>query len=241
MTVADVAFGSAWPAARPPLWMVALFAIAMCACGLVALAVRFSDAGTYAVIARDAGFAGTRFLLPANDPRATLQPIDLETQVGMHERWVAYVLGRSDLPPGPAAFTIDETRHMADVRRVFVAAQAVMYAALGGAIVLFGFALRRGARLALLVLRDGALWAGAAVLVLGLVAAIAFEPAFLVFHYLFFPQGNFLFDPATSNLLRLYPEPYWYGVTIRIGAAFVGTAAFVTLAATAALRTRWPR
>jgi uncharacterized membrane protein len=74
--------------------------------------------------------------------------------------------------------------------------------------------------------------------VVGVAAALAFEPLFLAFHYVFFPQGNFLFDPATSNLLRLYPESYWYGVTVRIGAGFVAVALTLAGAAHLALRSR---
>lgn len=224
MTVTDVAFGTAWPGRRGPAprrWMVGAFAIALSGWGLVALAVEFSGPDTYAAIARENGSAPTSFLLPAGDPRATAQPMDLASLVQWHERWAAYVLGRSPNAPGPAAFTPEEIRHMADVRSVFVSAQALMYISAAAALVLFGLALRTGPRTAGLLLRDGGLAAAAAVLAVGIAAAVAFEPAFLAFHRIFFPQGNFLFDPATSNLLRLYPEAYWYAVTLRIGATFI--------------------
>jgi len=79
---------------------------------------------------------------------------------------------------------------------------------------------RRGGRAAALLARNAALVAGAGVLVVAVAAAVAFEPLFLLFHEIFFPQGNFLFE-ASSNLLALYPDQYWYGVTLRIGASFV--------------------
>ena len=66
------------------------------------------------------------------------------------------------------------------------------------------------------------------VAVSSIVAAVAFEPMFLAFHYVFFPQGNFLFGPG-SNLIRLYPEAYWYAVTLRVGVAFVVMTAVVAL------------
>ncbi|HEY9326457.1 MAG TPA: DUF1461 domain-containing protein, partial [Candidatus Limnocylindria bacterium] len=71
---------------------------------------------------------------------------------------------------------------------------------------------------------------------LGLIAAVAFEQAFLLFHEVFFPQGNFLFDPATSNLVRLYPDWYWQGITFRIGLSFMAVAAVVAVAASVGLR-----
>ncbi|MHB8631297.1 MAG: lipoprotein intramolecular transacylase Lit, partial [Candidatus Limnocylindria bacterium] len=66
-------------------------------------------------------------------------------------------------------------------------------------------------------------------------AAVAFDPLFLLFHELFFPQGNFLFGPE-SNLIAMYPDAYWYGVTMRIAVTLVVAAAVIAVAATAALR-----
>ena len=86
------------------------------------------------------------------------------------------------------------------------------------------------------LIRDGAVVAGIAVAAIGIVAALAFEQAFLLFHQVFFPQGNFLFDPATSNLVRLYPDWYWQGITFRIGLSFLAVAAAAALAASIGLR-----
>lgn len=231
MTVTDVASASAWPTRDGPpprRWMAAAFAVALAAGGLVALAVYFSGPETYAAIARENGLTETHFLLPAGSPRATSERVDLTMLVNFHDRWVAYVLGRSPIPPGPAAFTPEETRHMGDVRTVFIGAQVLMYVSAATAIVLVGLALRSGMRTAGLLLRNGGLAAAAVVLVVGIVAAVAFEPAFLAFHYVFFPQGNFLFPPS-SNLIRLYPEPYWYAVTLRVGGTFVAVAVVIAL------------
>jgi uncharacterized membrane protein len=85
------------------------------------------------------------------------------------------------------------------------------------------------------LVRDGAVAAGVVALALGLIAALAFEQAFLFFHEVFFPQGNFLFDPATSNLVRLYPDWYWQGITFRIGLSFIAVAAVVAVMASAGL------
>ncbi|MBI2323483.1 MAG: DUF1461 domain-containing protein [Chloroflexi bacterium] len=214
-----------------PRWTVAAFAIALAGWGLVALAIYFAGGGTYAAIARESGFAETQFLYPPGDPGAQPRRTDLTSLLEWHERWTAYVLGRSEDPLLNAeepAFTADEVSHMADVRRVFIGAQALMYASAVLAILLVALALRRGRRAAARLLRNGALAAGATVLVVGVAAAVAFEPAFLAFHYVLFPQGNFLFGPG-SNLIRLYPEAYWYAVTLRVGAAFVLMTAVIAL------------
>ena len=64
------------------------------------------------------------------------------------------------------------------------------------------------------------LWTSAAVgiaaIVVGGIVAFAFDQAFLAFHELFFPQGNFLFGPD-SNLLRLFPEGFWFESSIAAG------------------------
>lgn len=153
---------------------------------------------------------------------------DIATLAGLHEWTLRYVLSAPlahALPRDPTIsdplFTEQEQRHLDDVRGVFAAARiAAVAAALLGAGLLLAVS-RRGSGASARVLRTAALVAIVAVAAIGVLAAIAFEPAFLTFHYVFFPQGNFLFDPATSNLLALYPEPYWYAVTLRIGIAFV--------------------
>jgi uncharacterized membrane protein len=64
-------------------------------------------------------------------------------------------------------------------------------------------------------------------LVLGVFFAVAFETAFAAFHMVFFPEGNWQFGPD-SNLIRLFPEPFWFevsllaGLSILIGAAVAG-------------------
>lgn len=225
MTATDVAFGSAFPGRRgaPRRWMTGAFALALAGWGLVALALYFAGSDTYAQIARDSGFAETQFLYPPGDPNAKPRRTDLPVLLAWHERWTGYVLGRRSDPLAGAAepaFTATEVAHMADVRSVFTGAQAVMYVSALAGVLLLGLALRDGVRTAGLLLRNGALAAGAVVLVVGIAAAVAFEPVFLAFHYVVFPQGGFLFPPD-SNLIRLYPEPYWYAVTLRVGGAFV--------------------
>jgi len=110
---------------------------------------------------------------------------------------------------------------MRDVRAVFVAAEI---AALAAAAILFVLVARirvRGPIAIARLVRSAALAAAIGVAALAGAAAVSFDALFLAFHEVFFPQGNFLFDPATSNLLALYPDAYWYGVTLRVGLSFV--------------------
>jgi integral membrane protein (TIGR01906 family) len=67
---------------------------------------------------------------------------------------------------------------------------------------------------------------GTAAVVLGVFFALAFDTAFAAFHAIFFAAGTWQFS-ADSNLLRFFPEPFWYeialvaGVTILVGSALV--------------------
>ena len=124
-------------------------------------------------------------------------------------------------------FDANELAHLEDVRRVF---GGVLTAAIAASVI----AILAGVGLAPRRIRRAMLVDAAIVVVVGAVAAVAFEPLFLAFHELFFPQGNFLFDPATSNIVRLYPDWYWEGITLRVGASFVVVA--LAVAAFAHLR-----
>ena len=124
---------------------------------------------------------------------------------------------------------------MADVRGVFIAFRvaAIVAATLG--ILLLVRVARRGRPAAVLLGRDAGLVAAVGVALIAVAAIVAFDPLFLLFHEVFFPQGNFLFGPD-SNLLAVYPDEYWYGVTLRVGFTFAGAMAAIALAATATLR-----
>lgn len=218
---------------RPRRLEVALFAIALAVAGLVALTLVVSGPGTYEEIARDGGRETVTFRGPG--PRTAT--VDLATLVALHEEWVAYLTGRrAEQPRSEAAvLTADEQAHMADVRGVFLAAQA---AGVLGALGLAWLVLRaRRQRAVARLVRAGAIAAVAGVGLVAVLAAVAFDAAFLLFHRIFFPQGNFLFPPG-SHLLTLYPEAYFYGVTLRIGAAFVAVALALAGVAHASLRFR---
>lgn len=140
-----------------------------------------------------------------------------------------------DLIVGPPDFVVTVSRfevltdaeraHMRDVRGVFAGFFAVGTLAI--AVLLGSFWLSgkgrqgwtrrhawRGVRL------------GAAGLVLGTVAAgvvalVAFDAAFEVFHRLFFTSGTYRFDPATSKLVQLFPDAFWSETAVAVGALIV--------------------
>ena len=171
----------------PARLQVALGALALAAAGLVTLAVAFSGESTFASLAAPRGAviyvgAETRLLDPA-----ALRAVHRET--------IAYILGDAaalPLVPGGAAplFDADERAHMADVRRVFSGALALRWAGVAGVVLLVALWARGGVTVLARRLRAAAIAATVGVALVAVVAAVAFEPLFTVFHEIVFPQGN---------------------------------------------------
>jgi integral membrane protein (TIGR01906 family) len=221
--------------ASPGRIETALFAIGFTMAGLVLLALIWSGAGPYVDMARENRIAGATFYDHAT--RSNSVSLDLGPLAEQHRVWSEYVTGGRDNPPELGTlYTADEVSHMRDVRGVFDAAKILIPAGLFVMAIRLQRARARSAEVMLRLMRDGAAAAGIAVVAVGVIAALAFEQAFLLFHTVFFPQGNFLFDPATSNLVRLYPDWYWQGITLRIGLTFIALAAAVAVAASVGLR-----
>ena len=222
--------------ASPGKVETALFAVGFAIAGLVILAIVWSGTAAYEDMAKVNGV--DQATLIAQLPGGGTYITDRNGLVIIHGRWSTYITGGVADPPRfePPLFTEDEYSHMADVRRVFDGAKLLIPAGLFVMAIRLQRARVRSAEAMFRLVRDGAVAAGVVVAVLGIIAALAFEPAFLLFHEVFFPQGNFLFDPATSNLVRLYPDWYWQGITFRIGLSFIVIAVAVAVAASVGLR-----
>ncbi len=121
----------------------------------------------------------------------------------------------------------DERLHMTDVSRLVrllaLIALGAIVAAVVGAMALRHEPRRRGR---IMLIAAGAI--GAAALVLAIVFAVAFEPAFLAFHELFFPPGTYLFEPG-SDLITLFPQGFWFDAALAAGAAIMLVAAVVAV------------
>ena len=220
--------------ASPGKIEVALLAAGFAMAGLVLLALVWSGVGPYADMARANGAERATFI--DHTTGATVE-LELGPLLEEHRVWSTYVTGGISDSPAPGRFyTADEISHMSDVRGVFDGAKLLIPAGLFVMAIRLQRARTRSAEAMLRLIRDGAVAAGITIAAIGIVAAFAFEQAFLLFHQVFFPQGNFLFDPATSNLVRLYPDWYWQGITFRIGLSFIAVASAVALAASIALR-----
>jgi integral membrane protein (TIGR01906 family) len=137
----------------------------------------------------------------------------------------------ADLVLGPPDFDVEldgaavlkpaERDHMRDVRTVF--GTFYLVAAISALVLVVWFALARGrgrARLWRRMSRAG-LVVGVATIAGGITGLVFFDTAFQLFHEVFFPQGNFLFDPRTDRLVQLFPEQFWLESTIGVGAVLV--------------------
>ena len=118
-------------------------------------------------------------------------------------------------------FNEDEVSHMADVKALFLRTYRVQSAA---ALLLAVFTLIAAWRFRgevyptiAMWLRRGAVLTGVIILTLGILSIVAFDQLFTVFHYIGFPQGNWLFNPSTDYLVRVFPFGFWQDVTLFIG------------------------
>ena len=112
-------------------------------------------------------------------------------------------------PDGSAFYDADERGHLRDARTLlwlFLGAGAISALVIG---IMLGRSDGPG---------RSAVWrdisrAGAAtsivVVVLAVISVIAFGTLFTLFHQVFFPAGNWSFDPATQRLVQLYPFRFW--------------------------------
>lgn len=124
-------------------------------------------------------------------------------------------------PDGEPFYDIDERGHLGDARLLL----GVFLVAGGAGIVALGAALGtwkdRRAAIWNVVSRAG-LASSVVVITLGVLSLFAFDSLFTLFHQLFFPGGNWSFDPSTQRLVQLYPFGFW-----QIASAALGTLIFL--------------
>ncbi|HXR27153.1 MAG TPA: DUF1461 domain-containing protein [Candidatus Baltobacteraceae bacterium] len=116
-----------------------------------------------------------------------------------------------------------EIQHLQAVHVVLFGFLAL--AVIGALLLVVGLATVRGAAWFWRAVARGAGWMGVAFVVIGAFAAVAFEQAFTLFHEIFFPGGDWSFDPATEHLVQLYPTPFWE----LTAAVLVGASVFIGL------------
>lgn len=67
--------------------------------------------------------------------------------------------------------------------------------------------------------------------VVGVAVLVLFDAAFLLFHRVLFPQGNFSFDSRIQRLPQLFPDQFWSETSIGIAVVGLAIAIAVTLVA----------
>ncbi|MGK2850319.1 MAG: DUF1461 domain-containing protein [Candidatus Limnocylindrales bacterium] len=123
----------------------------------------------------------------------------------------------SDVIVGPPQFIVEvggqpvltdtERGHMVDVFDVVRRALAVLAIAVAALILVF--ATNRGRAWPWRAVAAGSGGLVAIGVVIGIAVVFFFDAAWMLFHRVFFPQGNFMFDPETQRLVQLLPGQFW--------------------------------
>lgn len=132
-------------------------------------------------------------------------------------------------PGGMPFYHPEEIAHLDEARTLLWLLFSVAAVAMLGVAV----ALVRSSRPADIVHAIGLGGAATAVgvLVIGIVGLVAFEPLFELFHRVFFPGGNWAFDPRTERLVQLYPYAFWQVTAAALGLLAMTLGALVWLTA----------
>ena len=134
---------------------------------------------------------------------------------------------------GQLAWSQSGYSHFADVRGLFLLDLQVLVESVLLLIILLLVGRLAKRRSAKLLGRGPAFWAGAGLgavfLVIGGLAALDFNRAFTVFHTIFFPgKDNWIFDPATDQIITILPQAFFRNCAILILAVLVaGCAALI--------------
>ena len=145
----------------------------------------------------------------------------------------------ADLFFGPPGFAVTvngqpvldatERSHMVDVRSVLVPLTILFGVALAVLVALVA-ANRRSAWVWRAIARGSSVLALVGIVV-GVAVLFFFDAAFLLFHLVVFPQGNFSFDPRTQRLTQLFPDQFWTETSTAIVIVGLAIAVAVSLLA----------
>ena len=108
---------------------------------------------------------------------------------------------------GPRFLDTAEASHLRDVRVVLIGLLLILGTA--GAVLLVGFVRARRSAWFWAAVRAGAAIVVAGFLAIGAVLVVAFDAAFILFHVVFFPGGNWSFDATRQRMVQLFPTPFW--------------------------------
>ena len=169
-------------------------------------------------------------------------PLELEERTGLSKEEIRtafdevldYCTGRTEeFSTGVLAWSESGRDHFTDVRGLFLLDLQVLVESVLLLIILLLVGRLTKRRSAKLLGRGPAFWAGAGLgavfLLIGGLAALDFNRAFTVFHTIFFPgKDNWIFDPATDQIITILPQAFFRNCAILILAVLVaGCAALI--------------
>lgn len=173
---------------------------------------------------------------------AHIEPLALEQKSGLargeiiraYDEVLDFCTGVTDeFSAGVLPFSESGASHFADCRRLFVLDFAIFGAAM---LVIAAIKLIRR-RVPVHSFRGhspsfyGAVGMGAALAAVGVLAAMDFDRAFVVFHSLFFPgKDNWIFSAAEDPVILLMPEVFFRNCALLILAALLCTGAVIVFA-----------
>ena len=164
------------------------------------------------------------------DERTGLSRAEIRTA---YDEMLDYCLGAPEFSTGVLKWSESGKSHFTDVRGLFLLDLRLFFAA--AAAILFLIVLARLYRRSFspLLGRGPCFWAGAGLgglfLIVGGLAALDFDRAFVVFHTLFFPgKDNWLFDPDADEIINILPQQFFMDCAILILLALaLGCAALI--------------
>ena len=122
---------------------------------------------------------------------------------------------------GEAVLNERERGHMRDVQSVFRG----LWILGGASLIVLGVAALVDRTRFWHGVRRGAAVLAVGVVVVGVVALVAFDALFETFHRLFFAGGSYTFDPSTERLVQLFPFQFWQETAMAAGALIVALSA----------------
>lgn len=132
-------------------------------------------------------------------------------------------------------FNEDEISHMEDVKKLFVGGLRLRVVMIVVMVLLVAAALLAKVRIRKIWPRAFQYTSVALTVITGIVIGLFasnFDKYFVVFHEIFFSQGNWLFDPDVSLMINMLPEGFFADIAARIGILFVGILVVSFIAAT---------
>ena len=163
-----------------------------------------------------------------------IKPMDLGAMVGLTEEGVKtaynemmdYCIGISQtFSAGQLPFSEEGASHFADVQKLFVLDLRVLAVA---SILLLTLLLWKGKKPVRLIGHTPGFWGaiglGVSFLVIGGLAALDFNRAFVIFHKMFFPgKDNWLFDSRKDPIINMLPAEFFRNCAILILASILLT------------------